>query len=172
MENVTEKINSEHAYIKGWGIDADRYNEPTYPIKRYTGEDRLHLNYTPPPQQPVNMEILRSNERPRMTAVFGTSTPLSGLSGKLRRYAFQFSEGSWGHWLPLILADRVNVVEGLIDDFKRGYIPNFFKERGWTAEWKYNKQNVIKNVAIGIAVTTAVAALLVWKNKGRKIEYA
>jgi hypothetical protein len=172
MESLDEKVNNGHAHIKGWGIDADRDNEPTYPIKHYTGEDHLRLNYTPPPPQPVNMEILRSNERPRMTAVFGTSSPPSGLSGKLRRYAFQFSEGSWGHWLPLILADRVNTIEGLIDDFKRGYIPNFFKERGWTAEWKYNKKNVIKNVAIGVAVTTAVVALLVWRNKGKKMEYA
>jgi hypothetical protein len=170
MENLVEDLKKhEHAHIKGWGVDADRENEPTYPMKHYTGDDHRRLNYERPPQQPVNTEILHSNERPEITAVFGTSTPPQGLSGRIRRYAFNFSEGSWGHWLPLILADRVNVIEGLIDDFKRGYIPNIFAERGWTAEWKYNRKGLIKNVAIGVAVTTAVIALIAYRNRSKKV---
>src|SRR5687767_2833276 len=77
---TTKTIPNEHAHIKGWGIDADRENEPTYPMKKYTGDDHRRLNYERPEQQPVNIEILQSNERPHVTAVFGTSTPPSGLS--------------------------------------------------------------------------------------------
>jgi hypothetical protein len=97
--------------------------------------------------------------------VFGTSTPPSGLSGQIRRWAFQHSENSYWHWLPLIVADRVNVVEGIIDDLKRGYVPNLIAERGWAAEWKYNRENLIKKVAIGIAVTYVAFALLKGKKK-------
>ena len=148
MDNMADK----YAHINGWGIDADPENEPTYPMKKYTGDDHRRLNYERPPQQPVNVEVLHSNERPNVTAVFGTSTPPSGLSGNIRRFAFKYSEGSWNHWLPLILADRVNMIEGIIDDIKKGHFPNFIVERGWTAEWKYNRKNLLRNAAIGAGV--------------------
>jgi len=172
MENTVENITDQHAHIKGWGVDADRENEPTYPMKHYTGADHKRLNYERPTQQEPHVEILHSNERPGLTAVFGTSTPPSGLSGAIRRYAFRFSEGSWGHWLPLILADRINAIEGIIDDLKRGYVPNIFAERGWQAEWKYNRKGLIKNVAIGLAASTAVIAWMVYRNKRKKVSMA
>jgi hypothetical protein len=153
--------------IPGWGIDADPQNNPTYPMKRYTGADYQRINYERAVQQPVNVEVLHSNERPAITRVFGTSTPPSGISGMLRRYAFKFSEGSAAHWMTLILADRVNVVEGLVDDLKQGHVPNIFAERGWQAEWKYNRQGAVKSLLIGAAVTTAVVALLVAQRKRR-----
>ena len=140
MENIDNKSDSSYKQINGWGIDADPENEPTYPMKKYTGDDHKRLNWERPIQQPATVEVLKSNERPTLSAVIGTSTPPSGLSGALRRYAFKYSESSYGHWLPLVLADRINVVEGIIDDLKRGHVPNIFAERGWNAEWKYNRK--------------------------------
>jgi hypothetical protein len=165
MDITTKDFKSEHAHIKGWGIDADQDNEPTYPMKKYTGDDHRRLNYERPSLQSVDIEVLQSNERPTMTAVFGTSTPPSGLSGMIRRFGFRFSEGSWFHWLPLILADRVNMVEGIVDDFKQGHIPNIIAERGWTAEWKYNRNGLIKKAVVAAAITTAVVALIALKNR-------
>ena len=164
-----ENLANNYTHIKGWGIDADPKNEPTYPMKHWTGDDHERLNYERPPLQPVDIEVLHSNERPNVTAVFGTSVPPSGLSGMIRRYAFKYSEGSWGHWLPLILADRVNMVEGILDDLKHGHIPNFFVERGWTAEWKYNRKSFVTKVAVGAVVTAGVVALLMQKNKKQKV---
>jgi hypothetical protein len=43
----------------------------------------------------------------------------------LRRFAFKYSESSYGHWLPLMLADRVGVVEGVLDDLSHGHVPTF-----------------------------------------------
>lgn len=157
--------NSPKDHIPGWGVDANPDDIPSYPMKHANGADHERLNYEKPPQQPVTVEILHSNERPGLTRVFGTSTPPSGLSGKIRRYAFTYSESSYGRWVPLVLADRIGVVEGLIDDFKRGHIPNIFAEKGWKAEWKYNRTGFLKNVAIGIAVTTVVVAMLSKKKK-------
>lgn len=165
METKVRNVTNEHSHIKGWGVDADRENEPTYPIKKYTGDDRRRLNYERAEQQPVNIEVLHSNERPGVTAVFGTSTPPSGLSGIIRRFAFRFSEGSWGHWLPLILADRVNVVEGIVDDLRQGHVPNVMAERGWNAEWKYNRTGLIRKAMIGAAITAAVVTLITLKNR-------
>lgn len=142
--------------IPGWGMDADPANEPTYPIKIYTGDDHNRSNYERSPQQPVAVEVLMSNERPKLPAVFGTTVPPKGLSGKIRRYAFRHSEDRYRHWIPLILADRVNIVEGLIEDFGRGYFPNMFAERGLKMELKYNPikfaMKVLTAVAIGAVV--------------------
>ncbi len=105
-----EHIPENYSHIKGWGVDADPKNEPTYPMKKYTGDDHLRLDYIRPVQQPVNVEVLHSNERPNVTATFGTPNPPSGLSGMIRRYAFRYSESSYGHWLPLLLADTHRIL--------------------------------------------------------------
>src|SRR3954462_7823043 len=102
--------------IPGWGIDADPENDPTYPMKHYNGADHERLNYEKAPQQPVDMEILQSVERPTITRVFGTSTPPKGLSGMIRRFAYKYSEATLAHWMTLILADRINVWEGWMED--------------------------------------------------------
>ncbi len=164
MENLAD----QYKHIPGWGIDADPKNEPTYPMKHYTGDDHERLNYDRPVQQPETVEVLHSNERPNITAVFGTSAPPSGLSGVIRRYAFKYSEGSWGHWLPLLLADRVNMVEGIVDDLAHGHIPNIWAEKGYNAEWKYNKKGLVIKVATTAAVVFALSALLS-KKKRRKL---
>jgi hypothetical protein len=160
-----EELNKDYSHIKGWGIDADPKNEPTYPMKKYTGDDHNRINWERPPLQPVNIEILKSNERPNITAVFGTSTPPSGLSGVIRRFAFKYSENEYRHWLPLLLADRVNVVEGLIDDLKRGYIPNILAEKGIKAEFRHNPKGLAKKIIVTVAVTTVIFALFKKGNK-------
>jgi hypothetical protein len=155
-----EKLANRFKHIKGWGIDADPENEPTYPMKHYTGADHQRSNYERPPQQPVNIEVLHSNERSNVTAVFGTVSPPAGLSGAIRRMAFKYSEESLKHWFALVLADRVNVIEGIVDDIKRRHVPNIFSEMGWNAEWKYNKKGVVKKVIITTAVTMALVMYL------------
>ena len=92
MENNPTSVSDReiaHSYkdIPGWGIDANPQNNPTYPMKNYTGADHDRLNYEKVPQQPVTVELLQSIERPAPSHVFGTSTPPSGLSGMIRRYA-------------------------------------------------------------------------------------
>jgi hypothetical protein len=169
MENVAEKtLADKYAHIKGWGIDADPENEPTYPMKHWTGDDHKRINWQRPPLQPVNIEVLRSIERPNVSAVFGTSVPPSGLSGAIRRFAFKYSEGHYGHWFALVLADRVNMVEGIIDDIAHGHFPNFFKERGWTAEWKYNRKAMITKMAITAGVLIGIAVFLAGTSKKKK----
>ncbi|MCC9168080.1 hypothetical protein [Pontibacter harenae] len=155
-----EDTKKDYSHIKGWGIDADPKNDPTYPMRKRSNDDHGGYNWERPTQQPINVEVLHSIERPNVTAVFGTSKPPHGLSGMMRRFAFTYGEGSFNHWLPLLMADRVDVVEGIIDDLKRGYIPNIFAERGGKAEWKYNRKGMFFKIAVGVAITTATVMLL------------
>ena len=161
MEPVFERpAPIDPATVRGWGVDADPRNDPTYPMKRRTDGEHAGYRWERPPQQPINVEILHSNERPNVTAVFGTSTPPSGLSGMIRRFAFQYSESSYGHWLPLMLADRVNAVEGVVHDLANGHVPNVFAERGWNAEWKHNRTNLVGRVVIGAVLVSAAVGIL------------
>ena len=161
-------IADSYKHIKGWGIDADPENDPTYPMKEWNGADHQRFNYDKPIQQPIDVEVLHSIERPGVSRVFGTSTPPKGLSGIIRRFAYKYSESTYAHWVPLVLADRIGIFEGYIDDFKHGIVPNPFAERGWQAEWKYNRKGLLKNVAIGAAVTAAVVVLVMQKDKAKK----
>lgn len=166
METTT--VKTERTRIKGWGIDADERNEPTYPYKNYTGDDHNRLKYQKPKQQSKTVEVLHSNERPSQSAVFGTSVPLSGLSGFIRRLAFRYSESSFGHWFPLIFADRVNIWEGFLHDFKKGIFPNIFAERGLKSELKYNKKNFVAKAATRVLVTAFVFAWLMTSEKRKR----
>jgi hypothetical protein len=144
--------------IKGWGVDADPKNDPTYPMKHRNDGEHAGYSWERPPQQPIDTEILHSIERPDVTSVFGTSTPPSGLSGSIRRFAFRYSESSYGHWLPLMLADRVSIVEGVLRDLKHGRVPNVFAELGWKAEWKYNRTRLVRRILVRVALISAVVA--------------
>lgn len=158
----------ENKDILGWGIDADPENDPTYPIKKRTNEEHNGYSWERPEQQPINIEVLHSTERPNVSAVFGTASPPSGLSGMVRRLAFRYSESEYGHWLNLLLADRINVVEGLIDDLAKGHLPNIFAEKGWGADWKYNKKGLVKKVLISTVVTGVVIFCILQKKKSKK----
>ena len=153
-----QHTSKDPSQIKGWGVDADPKNDPTYPMKNRNDGEHAGYGWERPPQQPITIEILHSNERPNVTSVFGTSTPPSGLSGVLRRKAFRYSESSYGHWLPLMLADRVRVVEGVLGDLKHGHVPNVFAERDWKAEWKHNRTSLVRRILVRVVLISAVVA--------------
>ncbi|MBW7674188.1 hypothetical protein [Chryseobacterium chendengshani] len=156
---------ADHTHIKGWGIDADPENDPVYPMKKRTNEEHEGYAWERPQQQPEDVEILKSVERPNLTAVFGTASPPEGVNGAIRKWAFRYSESSYGRWLPLVLADRVGAVEGIIEDLKNGYVPNIFAERGWAAEWKYNRKSFLLKVAAAAAVTAVAVTVISSKRK-------
>src|SRR3712207_3972291 len=153
-----EHTAKEPSQIKGWGVDADPKNDPTYPMKLRNDGEQAGYSWERPQQQPPTVEVLHSNERADLTSVFGTSTPLSGPSGALRRFAFGYSESSYGHWLPLMLADRVSVVEGVLGDLKQGRVPNVFAELGWKAEWKHNRTRLVRRILVRAVLISAVVA--------------
>ena len=147
--------------VVGWGVDADPKNDPTYSYRDRSQDDHSG-EWRRPPQQEPDVEILQSVEHKQLPAVFGTSSPPRYLSGMMRRAAFRWSESNWAHWLILIGADRVNMVEGLVEDLARGKIPNVPKEMGIRAEWKHNKTGLAKKAAVAAVIG---GALFAWSRK-------
>src|SRR5918995_3745504 len=153
-----DRTAKDPSQIKGWGVDTDQKNDPTYQMNHRNDGEHAGYSGEQPPQQPSAIEVLHSIERPNVTSVYGTSTPPSGLSGVIRRIAFRYSESSYGHWLPLVLADRVSVVEGVLGDLTQGRVPNVFAERGWKAEWKHNRTSLLRRVLLGACLISAIVA--------------
>ena len=152
------------ASILGWGVDADPKNNPTFPMRHVENQRTRGLNWQRPALQHTDVEVLRSIEHNRMPAVTGTSTPPAGLSGMLRRAAFRRSESDWWHWLMLMGADRINVVEGVVEDLAHGKVPNIPAEMGARAEWRHNK----RGFAIKTGVVVGLAGALVLAVRGRR----
>jgi hypothetical protein len=149
----------ELQHINGWGADLDRKNRPGVPMER-TPPRFINQPEGDLPQQQEKVEILVSSERPGITQVFGTVQPPSGLSGMIRRLAFKASENDLRHWLLLLLADRVNVVEGIADDLAHGKVPNVLGEMGIKAEMQHNPAGLAKKVAITAAVVGTAVYLM------------
>ena len=164
---LDRQVATEPKNIPGWGMDADPENDPTYPMKHWNGADHQRLNYEKAPQQSIDIEIFHSIERPNVTRVFGTSTPHAGLSGAVRRYAYKYSEATATHWMTLILADRIDVIQGKINDLKHGIFPNPWIERGWRAEWKHNRTAFITKAATTALLITA-GIMMMSKKKSSK----
>jgi hypothetical protein len=103
--------------IPGWGIDLDPRDRPAYPRERFEPETTgAHWEF--PERQTERHTRERSIEHGHLTPVFGTSTPLKGLSGRLRRIAYErYSEARAAHWLILLGADRVDAWESHLLSF-------------------------------------------------------
>jgi len=155
----TRPTRDSLAHIQGWGADLDRKDRPAVPMERMPAR---FINPQPgqPEQQTETVEVLVSNERPGITPVFSTRQPPSGLSGMIRRLAFKMTENDVRHWLLLLAADRVNMVEGIGQDLLHGKVPNVLAEMGIKAEFQHNKAGLAKKVVVASAVAGGVWYLL------------
>lgn len=121
------------ARIPGWGVDLDPKDRPSYPREQPGIETGAHWDF--PERQPERWPRELSIEHKFLTPVFGTSTPPSGFSGVMRKYAYKYSEGRAAHWLILLAADRVNAWESHLRSFATLRPDNPFTETGVLSEF-------------------------------------
>lgn len=122
--------------IPGWGADLDPMDRPAVPrewsVPRDTG---AHWSF--PPRQPELSPRERSIEHEELPPVFGTSVPLKGISGVIRRFAYRrYSEGRAAHWLLLILGDRVDAIGSHLRSFATLRPDNPITETGVLSEFR------------------------------------
>jgi hypothetical protein len=129
------QVSSEElrARIPGWGVDLDPKDRPSVPRERMDLQTGAHWDF--PERQEEKWPRERSIEHKFLTPVFGTSTPPSGLSGVMRKYAYKYSEGRAAHWLMLIAADRVNAWEAHLGSFLTLHPDNPVTETGVLSEF-------------------------------------
>ena len=104
------------ARIPGWGADLDPADRPSYPRLQYPADTGAHWDF--PERQPEKWPREHSVEHAFVPPVFGTAQPPKGVSGAIRKFSYAtYSEGRLGHWLLLILADRVDAWESHLRSF-------------------------------------------------------
>jgi hypothetical protein len=133
---LAETSEQLRARIPGWGADLDPKDRPSVP-RLQLDPSRTGAHWEFPERQDEKYPRERSMEHAFVTPVFGTAQPLKGLSGVIRRYSYKrFSEGRAAHWLLLIAADRVDVVESNVASIFQGKPDNPITETGVLSELK------------------------------------
>lgn len=154
--------------IPGWGADLPMKNRPAVP-KEAPAPNGTGAHWDRPQKMQPPHTILKSTEHLEMPPVFGTSCPPKGLSGLLRRWAFHHSEGRMRHWLILLAADRIDVIEGVLSDIVHLRGPRLIKETGWKTERlkhpeRRAKASIAANLAIPLAIAAVVTAIVLLKD--------
>jgi len=90
-----------------WGVDLDMSRRPGVPMMR---EPQPFPNTRYPPERQPGMPAspMHGRTNKQMPPVFGTSTPLRGLSGAIRKLAYSYPDHYPRHWLLKMLGDRVD----------------------------------------------------------------
>lgn len=155
--------------VNGWGSDLELTNRGGVPkeMNRDTVLTGFHDPITV--KQKPKVEILVTNERGSLTPVFSNSCPPKYLSGMMRRFAFRYSENVLTRWLTLMAADRVNMVEGWVEDIFRGKMPMILPRQEYRTldhlrrirqQGFKNKQDVVIVAATGIAAVGLAAGVI------------
>jgi hypothetical protein len=120
--------------IPGWGVDSDPADRPSHP-RELVDAEHTGAHWTLPVLQEPREGRECSIEHEMLTPVFGTAQPLHGLSGMIRRFAYDnYSEGQSAHWLLLVLGDRVESVGAHLRSFASSRPDNPITQTGILAE--------------------------------------
>jgi hypothetical protein len=153
--HVSTHVPADVRSINGWGADLDPANRPSYP-KEFPSTVRTVRGEVRDWQTP-HTKVHVSNEQPNLTPVFGASVPSRGLSGLLRDYAYEYGEGTNRHWMTLVLADRVDMLERMVTDLFAGRPDHYVREKGWGV---YLKDNPKRARMLATAGAVSVGLLL------------
>lgn len=131
---ATPPLDEVRRRIPGWGVDLDYDERTAVPMEDFDpGATGAHWHF--PERQEERWPRERSPEHGMLTPVFGTACPPRGLSGLMRKYAYTLGEGKASHWLILLAADRVDMVESMVESALQGQPDNPITETGVRAEF-------------------------------------
>jgi hypothetical protein len=124
--------------IPGWGADLDPKDRPSFPQEQFDPTlSGAHWHF--PERQVEKWPRERSIEHAFVTPVFGTSCPPKGLSGAMRKLAYaKYSEARAAHWLLLLAADRVDVLESNLASYVSLRPDNPITETGVLSEFTHH----------------------------------
>jgi hypothetical protein len=108
----------EHAAVPGWGIDRTPDHRPGEP-REAAPHPVGGAHWSAPARQVSAVPVLKRADLAELTPVFSTAAPPHGLSGELRRLAYAYPDQDDKHWVLLLLADRVDVIESDVGGFLR-----------------------------------------------------
>lgn len=97
--------------VPGVGVDADPKQRPGVPMELEPPRPMGAAHWQAPARQRDPGGILRRKGLEELTPVFGVTIQPRGLSGMMRRAAYDIAEHRALHWFMLLAADRVDAIE-------------------------------------------------------------
>jgi hypothetical protein len=91
-----------------WGVDRDRARRPGVPMHRANPEPFPNSRFPPEAQRGKPASPRHGRPNKPLPPVFGTTVPLHGLSGLVRRLAYRLPDHAPSHWVLKMLGDRVD----------------------------------------------------------------
>lgn len=99
------------SHLNGMAVDADETQRPGVPMENDRPAPVGNAHWLTPERQRDPGYILKRKGLEELTPVFGTTVPPKGLSGLMRRAAYEIPDHYTSHWMMLLLADRVDAME-------------------------------------------------------------
>lgn len=100
-----------HDHIPGYGVDADPSQRPGVPQIQKPLRPLPHTQYPPPEQQSDVKQLMHGRPNKTYPPVWGTAQPPQGVAGMIRKVAYSWPDHYPKHWVALLAADRVDVLE-------------------------------------------------------------
>ncbi|MGE3623437.1 MAG: hypothetical protein AB7H77_06160 [Bdellovibrionales bacterium] len=125
-------------------------------------EDRL--NFWKRCRQQPDVEILPPESG--YNTAYTTAASPNGISEMIRRLAFRYSNNPAAQQRLLSLADKVNTMEGLMQNMGRGYVPNALAQFGMSAAMKHVPKRLV--FKFGLAAVGIYAAAAYVRHRRRK----
>ena len=101
----------EHANEPVYGADLSRSERPGVPMETEPRAITATVHWSDPERQRPDRRVTKRVELRQLTPVFSSANPPRGFSGVLRRAAYRIPETRPKHFMMLMLADRVDVLE-------------------------------------------------------------
>ncbi|MDQ3031552.1 MAG: hypothetical protein M3Y87_03985 [Myxococcota bacterium] len=108
MDRIEEDQMIDTSHIIGHGADADPSKRPGIPRET---EPRMAPGAIEPERQQSYVRVLQDRANDTMPPVYGTAQPPKALSGAMRKLAYGYPAHWTRHWMLLLVADRVDVME-------------------------------------------------------------
>lgn len=124
------------ARVPGWGADTAAQHRRTGQQRDDIGETGAHWTF--PERQPGGNNRERSIEHGMLPPVFGTAQPLHGVSGAIRRLAYdRLSETKNTRWLLLVLGDRIESIGAHVRSLASTRPDNPITQTGVLSEFRH-----------------------------------
>lgn len=133
--NPGPSVEELEARVPGWGADRDIADPSASPPGHVVdGAPVEHWSETD--RQPDDPRRERSIEHGMLPPVYGTAQPLHGVSGAIRRFAYdRFGEDRVVRWLLLVVGDRVESTGAHVRSFFTKHPDNPITQTGVLAEF-------------------------------------
>lgn len=104
--NVPESVQAPLASARPPPVDQDLSRRPGVPRER---PPEPWPNARPIPERMTAKPSVPTHGRPgkQLPPVYSTAVPLHGASGLVKRLAYRLPDHATGHWMLLLLGDRV-----------------------------------------------------------------